>query len=114
MSGQFERFEQENDRDGKYRWRYRCIENDKVMFGSTEGYHNASERDHCLLQAMLTTTDTRIVDIPAPLNRLGLLGGSAVPPINQLGLLGVSPAVNALMSPAAAYGMGLKMPGQKK
>jgi len=87
MNGQYERFEQESLIGGKYRWHFRA-QNGNVLFGSTEGYHNASERDLCMISSMDTNRLTPVIDIPVT-NKLGSVAANALFNRGDYGLLGL-------------------------
>lgn len=95
MTGKYEKFQQASLSGGAYRWRYRHS-NGKILFGSTEGYVNAADRDACLLTSMGTNANTPVVDLGLERhNSLAASGGitSAYALFNQTN-----------------YGAGLRLP----
>jgi uncharacterized protein YegP (UPF0339 family) len=99
MDSYFEKFDQVSLQGGKHRWRF--WKNGRIIFQSSEGYHNVADRDHSLAIAQATGFHTPVVDssAPAPATRNSLF--------NSVGVSGS----NALLSPAA-YGINssLKIP----
>lgn len=101
MDGRYEKFETENDSQGRYRWRFRAM-NGKILFVSSEGYNSAADRDACLAVSMLTDLHTPIIDLRVE------------KPVNQLSVAtrGIT-AANVLATPSNYLG-GLRIPPGRK
>lgn len=101
MNGKYEKFETENDSQGRYRWRFRAMNGD-ILFVSSEGYNSAADRDSCLVASMLTTLHTLVVNVglEKPVNRL------------SVATRGIT-AANVLTTPSN-YLSGLRIPPGRK
>ncbi len=89
----FERYEQSALDDplaasqGKYRWRFWA--NGKIIFASSEGYHNRDDRERSLDAARATNFLTPVVDAPvhsifASTDSLGLINTALDQSVNLM------------------------------
>ncbi len=83
----YEKFEQESNVGGKYRWRFWA--NGRIIFQSSEGYHNAEDRDRSLAISMSTNESTPVIEgtlnaLSKAIMKHGIMGVQSTKEVNLL------------------------------